>query len=243
MSFISPHFHPCFTSTRASNDNYWWVFRFIKRGACSRWSSSLYCPVRNSDKLPSGRHIPLYHEFQILLGPWIFSSRFNLVVSEVSGQMYLVESFTLYQHLSNFQIKGNSTSHFMFGNQCQKESDPTCHDSVIEWWISRSTQNRFKFKLVLYRIRRFPTLISKIKCLGPERFGPGRFRAFRIELKTVPAHCISFNVRKLCMNFYQLFHLCVRLIEVSHEFDFNYHLKSLNRIVKSSFLRVVQTLF
>ena len=43
-------------------------------------------------------------------------------------------------------------------------------DSEIEWWILRPTQNRllFKFRVVLCRIRLFPTLILKIKWLGSE---------------------------------------------------------------------------
>jgi len=56
--------------------------------------------------------------------------------------------------------------------------DPTYNDSAIEWWISRSTKIgwRFKFRVVICRIRLFPTLISKIKWLGsglPLRFRNG----------------------------------------------------------------------
>jgi len=64
-------------------------------------------------------------------------------------------------------------SHFYFWNQCRKESDPTYEDSEMEWWISRLIQNRLKmtslkFRVVLCRIRLFPTLISKIKSLWSE---------------------------------------------------------------------------
>ena len=34
-----------------------------------------------------------------------------------------------------------------FLNQCRKEADPTYNNSEIEWWISRSTQNRLKIQI------------------------------------------------------------------------------------------------
>ena len=62
---------------------------------------------------------------------------------------------------------------FYFWNQCRKESDPTYSDAEIERWISRLTSNRskmtsFKFRVVLCRIRLFPTVISKLKWHGSE---------------------------------------------------------------------------
>ena len=34
-----------------------------------------------------------------------------------------------------------------FWNQCRKEADPTYNDSEIEWWISKSIQNRLKIPI------------------------------------------------------------------------------------------------
>ena len=62
------------------------------------------------------------------------------------------------------------TKSILFWNQRRKKTDPTYNDSVTEWWISGSTQNRFKMrsfklKVVLCRIRLYPLLTSKIKWL------------------------------------------------------------------------------
>ena len=52
----------------------------------------------------------------------------------------------------------------------QSMSERVGSDSEFEWWISMSTQNRlnmasFKFRVVFWRIRFFPSLISNIKRL------------------------------------------------------------------------------
>ena len=73
------------------------------------------------------------------------------------------------------------TQAILFWNQCREESDTTRNDFEIEWWISKSIQNRlkittFKFGVVLYRIRLFPTLISNIEWVWSEQplmtYGP-----------------------------------------------------------------------
>ena len=60
-------------------------------------------------------------------------------------------------------------SHFIFEFNVKKDESDYEPDSG--WWIFISTSNRFqisqfKFRVVLYRIRLFPTWISNIKWLG-----------------------------------------------------------------------------
>ena len=55
---------------------------------------------------------------------------------------------------------------FYFWNQCRKEADPTYNDS--ESILNQSRNLSFNFRIVVYRIRLFPTSNSKIKPLGYE---------------------------------------------------------------------------
>ena len=90
---------------------------------------------------------------------------FKLQCNLCHTQPILIFSKCPLEVFSCFSLQGSSDpSHFIFEINVGKGRIRHRTTLIFEWWISRSTTNRlrmtsFKFKVVLYWMRLFPTLI------------------------------------------------------------------------------------
>ena len=93
---------------------------------------------------PKFREIISQRNRKIQIFKWTYSCRLAKVSwTQIQSRSQKTNCWNNVQVSSN--VKGSpDQSHYIFFNQCRKESDPTFNDSEIEWWISRSTQNRLK---------------------------------------------------------------------------------------------------